>query len=107
MRKQSGGSLDGNPPSAWGWMLGTVGNGLTQFQNVFIPKAGTNLSIDQSNDIVPVTSGKQTGGKRRKSSKKRGGNIVSQAAVPLVLVGLNQMAKTRKHGRHRRHKRKY
>jgi len=98
-RSQRGGSLNGNPPSSWGWMLGTVGNGWTQFLNTFEAQPGQNLNIDNSNNIVPTKGG----GKRHKSSHKKGGNIVSQAAVPLVLVGLNQMAKTKKHRHHRRH----
>ena len=30
-RAQRGGDLAGNPASSWGWGLGTVGNGWTQF----------------------------------------------------------------------------
>lgn len=97
---QKGGDLNGNPPSSWGWMLGTVGNGWTQFLNTFQAQPGQNLSIDQSNNIVPVKGVPLKGGRRHK--KKHGGNIVSQAAVPLVLVGLNQMAKTKKHRHHKR-----
>ena len=111
--KQRGGDLGGNPPSAWGYMLGTVGNGPQQFYNTFI------RSTTQSNDILPLggASSSQpsigtipqaganlTGGKRRrhKNKSKRGGNlgaVLAQAAVPGTLFLLNQSAKRRRHRR--------
>ena len=112
--KQRGGDLGGNPPSAWGYMLGTVGNGPQQFYNTFI------RSTTQSNDILPLggassssqqnltganlTGANLTGGKRRrhKNKSKRGGNlgaVLAQAAVPGTLFLLNQSAKRRRHRR--------
>ena len=110
--KQHGGDLGGNPPSAWGYMLGTVGNGPQQFYNTFI------RSTTQSNDILPLggaSSSSQpsiganlTGGKIRRQSK-RGGNlgaVLAQSAVPGTLFLLNQSAKSRKRSKHnRRHRR--
>lgn len=96
-KKQCGGNSD----SAWSWTMGNAGNILTQFANTFKTSPGENLSVNQSNNLVPI----KRGGKGHKH-KKRGGNFVSQAAAPLVLLGLNQLAntKTKKHRRrHRRH----
>ncbi len=95
--RQHGGELSGNPPSAWGWGLGTAGNGWTQFMNAFSLQPGTNLSTDQSNVSVPVGSvhsQSQSGGKRRRARGKRGGNMglaLSQAVVPGTLVLMNNM----------------
>lgn len=90
-RSQRGGDLAGNPPSSWGWVNGTVGNGWTQFMNSLTLQPGQNLGTSQSNNIVPVgninaqdaqpgvgtnlkngipsTSG---GGKRKKRSQSKG-----------------------------------
>jgi len=123
---QHGGALAGNPPSAWGWGMGTVGNGWTQFLNSLTLQPGQNLGTIQSNDIVPVgninaqdTQGMigpnlkgeiptQSAGKRivnrkkHKHSSKRGGNIgtvLGQAAVPgALMAGLFSMdSRKRKH----------
>ncbi len=119
-RHQRGGALDGNPPSAWGWGLGTLGNGWTQFMNSLSLQPGQNLGASQSNAIVPVGNpNAQTatgnigpnmtgdipkgGARRRRRTCKRGGNlapVIAQAAVPGALLILNQTAKRR----HRRHK---
>ena len=53
-KAQRGGDLSGNPASAWGWGLGTVGNGWTQFMNSLTLQPGQNLGTIQSNNIVPV-----------------------------------------------------
>jgi hypothetical protein len=109
-----GGNLAGNPPSSWGWGLGTLGNGWTQFMNTMSLQPGANLGAVQSNAIVPVggvnaqtAQGNigpnmtgdipQQGGRRRrrrgsKRSSKRGGNmgvVLSQAAVPGALILMN------------------
>ena len=117
-RGQRGGSLAGNPPSSWGWALGTAGNGWTQFMNSLTLYPGQNLATQQSTELVPVNninadntqgmigpnlkgdiSGSQSGGKKRRhkrSSKhrsRRGGNwgaVLSQAAVPGALIAMNQ-----------------
>jgi hypothetical protein len=115
-RAQRGGDLAGNPPSAWGWVGGTVGNGWTQFTNALTLQPGQNLGTIQSNDIVPVNNinaqdqqgmigpyakgdiPNQTGGKKHKKNKKqckskskskRGGNVLASAAVPAALIALN------------------
>jgi hypothetical protein len=107
-RGQHGGALAGNPPSAWGWGMGTLGNGWTQFMNSLTLQPGQNLGTIQSNNIVPVGGVNaqdaqpsigsnlqggipQAGGKRRRKSRaKRGGNVVAQAAVPVALIAMNQ-----------------
>jgi hypothetical protein len=53
-RMQRGGELAGNPPSAWGYGLGTMGDGWTQFMNALTLQSNQNGNINQSNDIVPV-----------------------------------------------------
>lgn len=113
-RAQHGGDLAGNPPSAWGWGMGTLGNGWTQFMNSLTLQPGQNLGAIQSNNIVPVgglnaqtSQGNigpnmtgdipnQAGGKRRRhhrrSRAKRGGNflaVAEQAAVPVALIAMN------------------
>jgi hypothetical protein len=106
--KQRGGELAGNPPSAWGWALGTAGNGWNQFMNSLTLHPGESQVAAKSNDLVP---NKMSGGKRRSRSRSRsrsrkGGNlgaVLNQAAVPLVLLGANQVIgkklskRTRKH----------
>ena len=111
-RAQRGGDLAGNPPSSWGWGLGTVGNGWTQFMNTMTLQPGQNLATQQGTLLVPVGASNinannaqgmigtnlkgdipQSGGKKRRHRSKRGGSwgaIASQAAVPAVLVALNQ-----------------
>jgi hypothetical protein len=105
-RSQRGGNLGGNPPSAWGWGMGTLGNGWTQFMNSLSVQPG---SVNQGNQIVPVNGGTnstQSGGKKRKGKKgKRGGNMLAvaeQAAVPLALFAMNNSLGSRR--RHRGHK---
>lgn len=106
-RGHHGGALAGNPPSAWGWGMGTLGNGWTQFMNSLTLQPGQNLGTIQSNNIVPVGSINaqdaqgiinpnmkgdipQSGGKRRRRSRvKRGGNVIAQAAVPVALIAMN------------------
>jgi hypothetical protein len=115
---QHGGNLAGNPPSSWGWGLGTAGNGWTQFMNSLTLQPTANVATIQSNQLVPVgninadnTQGMigtnlkgdipgQAGGKKRRRSKsrsntrsRRGGSwgaILGQAAVPGVLLAAQQ-----------------
>ena len=118
-RAHKGGDLAGNPPSSWGWGLGTAGNGWTQFMNSLTLQPGQNIAAAKSNDLVPVgnpnaneplQSVKMNGGKRRRSRRSRsrkGGNwgaVLNQAAAPLVLLGANQVfgKRTRRH-RSRKH----
>lgn len=116
-RMQSGGELAGNPPSSWGWGLGTLGSGWTQFTNSLTLQPSENLGASQSNAVVPVNNlnaqtsqgnigpnmnggipGQQGGRRRRgrrgskRSGYKRGGNmgaVLSQAAVPGALIIMN------------------
>lgn len=113
-RKQRGGELAGNPASSWGWSMGTLGNGWTQFMNSLSLQPGQNLASSQSNAVVPVGNpNAQTsqiavgpkGGSRRRRRRtcKRGGNVgavLAQAAVPGTLLILNQTAKRRHRKRH-------
>ena len=111
-RAQRGGDLAGNPPSSWGWGLGTAGGGWNQFMNAMTLQPGQNLATQQGTQLVPVGAANinannaqgmigtnlkggipQSGGKKRRHRSKCGGSwgaIASQAAVPAVLVGLNQ-----------------
>jgi hypothetical protein len=105
---QRGGELAGNPPSAWGWGLGTVGSGWQQFMNSLTLQPGQNLGAQQSNDIVPKNNLNaqtvQAGGRRR---ARRGGNwaaVASQAAVPAALIVMNNAMGSRRN-RHRSRRR--
>ena len=119
-RSQKGGGLAGNPASAWGWGLGTLGGGWTQFMNSLTLQPGQNLGTVQSNNIVPVgninaqnaqgnigpnMTGNipgQAGGKKRRQRKSRGGNfgaVLGQAAVPGILLAAQQS-----YGKSRRHR---
>lgn len=121
--RQHGGDLAGNPPSAWGWGLGTLGDGMIQFRNALMLQPGENLGAVQSNAIVPVgnlnaqtNQGNigpdmkgnipgQAGGKKRKSRAKHGGNLLAiaeQAAVPVALIAMNNTLGTRRRRSRRR-----
>jgi len=119
-RSMKGGAQGAYPDSAWGFQLNNLGGGWKQFMDTLTLQPGANLGASQSNAIVPVKnvnaqnaqpalSPKMTGGRRRNRSRK-GGNlaaVVEQAAVPLVLLGMQQSYK-RKHSRkhHSSHKNK-
>jgi hypothetical protein len=119
-RGQRGGSLAGNPPSAWGYGLGTAGGGWTQFMNSITLQPGQNIATQQSNQLVPVNnvnadntqgmiganlkgdmSGSQSGGKKRRhkrSSKRsakhgsrRGGNWGAVASQAALPAALVAM----------------
>lgn len=122
-RSQRGGDLAGNPASSWGWGLGTVGNGWTQFMNSMTLQPGQNLATIQDTQLVPVNNinadnaqgmigpnlkgdipGSQAGGRKRRRHRKRSrrggswGAVVGQAAAPAALVAMNQLyGKSRKH----------
>jgi len=115
-RKQSGGDLAGNPPSAWGWTLGTIGNGWQQFMDSLTLQPGQGMADSSNNDVVPIKnlraqSGqnigtnlkgdiprgnmnmRMRGGKRK---HKRGGSfgaVLSQAATPFALLAAQQSYK--------------
>ena len=125
-RSQRGGDLAGNPASSWGWGMGTVGNGWTQFMNSLTLQPGQNLGTVQSNAVVPVNNINAQdsqpgvganlqggipsvgGAKRRRKSRgkgrsraKKGGNLLAvanQAIVPGFLLAAQQtFGKSRKH----------
>lgn len=122
-RGQRGGELAGNPPSAWGWTMGTLGGGFQQFMNSLTLQPGQNLGASQSNASVPVNNLNaqtqqgnigpdmkgnipgQSGGKKRrhrKSRSKRGGNLLAvaqQAAVPVALIAMNNTLGNRRRSR--------
>ena len=125
-RAQRGGDLAGNPPSSWGWGLGTAGNGWSQFMNSLTLQPGANMGTVQSNVLVPVGSINannaqgmigsdlkgdipQAGGKHRRRAKRGGAweAIIGQAAVPGVLLAVQQTfgKRSRSHGRSRKHRR--
>ena len=125
-RSQKGGNYGSYPDSAWGYQMNNLGNGWTQFMNSLSLQPGENLGTSQSNAIVPIRnlnaqdaqpslSPKMTGGRKRrnKSGVKRGGNwgaVIGQAAVPLALLGMQQMYgknRTRKLRSFKRKSRRY
>lgn len=88
------------PASAWGSVMGTVGTGWDQFINLLTLQPGQNINANQSNNLVPINNANtrlakmpaQSGGKRRKSRGKRGGNLLAiaeVAAVPATLIAMN------------------
>jgi hypothetical protein len=94
-RRQRGGNVGSYPPSAWGFTMGTLGNGWTQFMNSLSVQPG---GVNQSNNIVPI-NGAQSGGKRRRKRGRRGGNMLAvaeQAAVPLALFAMNNSLGSRR-----------
>ena len=72
------------------YMMHTVGNGPTQYDNVFM----SDKNPSSSNTIVGLQgqkAGSQRGGRRTK--KRKGGywgQVISQAIVPFSLLGLQQ-----------------
>lgn len=101
---QKGGAA---PDSAWGFQMNNLGNGWTQFMNSLSLQPGQSAS-NQSNVIVPIrNAGKMVGGKKQRRagrarsqgrSKKGGywGAVIEQAAVPLTLLGMQQVYGRRK-----------
>jgi hypothetical protein len=101
---QKGGAA---PDSAWGFQMNNLGNGWTQFMNSLSLQPGQSAS-NQSNVIVPIrNAGKMVGGKKHRRagrarsqgrSKKGGywGAVIEQAAVPLTLLGMQQVYGRRK-----------
>ncbi len=80
-----------NYGSAAGYGLATYGPGNVQYQNVF----GPGPMYPEGNEIVSLT------GQKAGSRKKRGGiwgEVISQAAVPVALIGM-QHAYGKRHGK--------
>ena len=100
----------GGYSDAASYMLDTVGNGNTQWSNVFMQGAdNSNPSLTNSNAIRGL-QGQIAGGKRRKSRASRGrrtkkggfwSEVVRQAVVPFALLGLQQT-----YGRKKSHKKR-
>lgn len=119
-RGQQGGNLAGYPPSSWGWVNGTLGNGWTQFMNSLTLSPNQNAGTNQSNDIVPVNNvnannqqpmiNTNMGGGRRKKRRhcKKGGSwiaVANQAIVPGALLAAQQLYKPRRSSK--KHSRKH
>ena len=96
-RRQKGGFGNQAPPAPYSdaasYMLSKVGDGDTQWNNVF----ATPGQVPFGNEIRPldgninVQANIQAGGRRRSTRKRRGGffgNVVSQAIVPFGLLAL-------------------
>jgi hypothetical protein len=118
-KKRGGGShadVSSYPPSAWGYTLGTVGNGWTQFMNSLTLNPGESLIQQHSNDIVKLKGGKRKNRRSRRKcgsrKQKKGGSllessvaVLNKAAVPLSLFAMQNtfgkknksMQKTRKY----------
>jgi hypothetical protein len=115
-RKQRGGDLAGNPPSAWGWALGTAGNGWQQFMDSLTLQPGQGIADANNNDLVPIKNLKAQAGASigtnlkgdipRANMKMRGGKykhkkggsfgaVIGQAAAPIVLLAAQQSYKPR------------
>jgi len=73
--RQRGGELAGNPPSAWGWGLGTMGDGWTQFMDSLTLQSNQNGNMNQSNNIVPVGNASiqsKVGGRKHRGGTHHG-----------------------------------
>jgi hypothetical protein len=94
MKGGSHGNVSSYPPSAWGYSLGTVGNGWTQFMNSLTLKPDESLIRQHSNDIVQLKGGKKKHRKSRRKCKKGGSlletsvAVLNNAAVPLSLFAM-------------------
>jgi hypothetical protein len=119
-RGQHGGNLAGNPPSAWGWVNGTVGNGWTQFMNALTLQPGQNAGTIQSNNIVPtgninaqdaqpyLNPNMGGGARKKKRSGKKGGSwmaVANQAIVPGTLLAAQQLYRPNRSSKN--HSRRY
>ena len=105
-RGQNGGNLAGYPPSSWGWVNGTLGNGWNQFMNSLTVQPGQNAGTSQSNNVVPnnninaqdaqpmLNSNLGGGGLKKRRRGKKGGSwmaVVNQAVVPGTLLAAQQL----------------
>lgn len=112
-RGQRGGNV--SPPSAWGNVFDTAGDGWTQFMNTLSlnnnnPSQSNLLHLkNTSRSGINANANARTMKGGRKTRSRRGGNfagVLGQGAAPLVLLGMNQYAKRYsskvKHGRRNR-----
>jgi hypothetical protein len=83
-------------------MLGLVGNGDTQFNNVMNNNSSSNV-------IVPLAGAQSAGGRSRRRSRRGGflglGGIINQAVVPLSILGMQQTYGRKRQGGTRRKRR--
>jgi hypothetical protein len=94
----------GYPDSAWGNVMGKVGDGWTQFQNSLTLQPGENI-VSKHNNVIeptkdinaqaaqPMLKSNMTGGKKRRTRSRRGGywsQVINNAIVPFSLIGLQQ-----------------
>lgn len=117
-----------NSPSAGNYLLSVVGDGWTQFTNALTLNPAQNIVAAAQTDVVPIANPNanvpnydkslgQMGGRRRRSNgrgRKGGflglGPVLTQAAVPVALLGMQHTYAKRKHRggkRTRRHSRKH
>lgn len=80
-----------NYGSAAGYGLATYGPGNVQYQNVF----GPGPMYPEGNELVSLT-GQKAGGSRKKHGGVWG-QVVSQALVPVALLGMQQTFGRRRH----------
>jgi len=134
-RKMKKGQWGGSPasvapdsgPSAGNYLLSVVGDGWTQFTNALMSNPAQNIVAASQTDVVPIANPNanvpnydkslgQSGGKRRGKGRGRKGGflgigpVLTQAAVPVALLGMQHTyAKRHKRGgkRTRRHSRKH
>ena len=116
MRKHRGGSSCG-AGSAWASVLGVVGDTNQQIQNTH-PSSGNAVQPlhGSTYNAARYGPGPMMGGsrRRRKSASRRRtrkggfwGQVISQAAVPFGLLGLQQTFGKRRHSRSSRKSRKH
>ena len=110
-RKHRKGGSGAASPSTYSdsasYMLKTVGNGNTQWNNVFSQGKGSSSGFPGESNSIKGLQGQQAGGSR----KRKGGfwsQIINQAIVPFSIFGMQQSFrrskrggnKTRKHKKH-------
>jgi hypothetical protein len=78
-RKHRGGAS--YPPSAWGFQMGNLGDGWTQFTNALTLKAGDNVGSVQSNEIVPIK------------------NLTAEDAQPMLKPNMSGGMRKKRHSR--------
>lgn len=95
-----------NYGSAENWMLDTVGNGNTQYNNVF--SQNSPFPGSHGNAIVGL-QGQIAGKKYKKTKRRRGGNlsqVINKAVVPFGLLALQQSYRKKKGGQKRKRSRR-
>lgn len=99
----------GYTPSAWDYVMSTVGNGATQAQNSLVLQPGESIPASKSLDIEPINNPNaqfaqpylapnMTGGKRGRRTKKGGSwaGTLNTALVPFSIWGMQYFSKKRK-----------